>query len=276
MIPQLDTQITSSFLIFVQREILRQGWAYQNQSSLFYPADEDEVNGLYTYTSPYRPFVNDTSISGANVMSGVFINGNFTTVGSSGLVYINHPQGAITLNYNETGTISGNFAQAEYNCYISDQADYKSIFTTKYSSNPKYNNAATGGLPLEERTFPCVAIVVKNQENRDFAFGGLADNYMKIRCVVISETAFQRIAIGNILKNLKLKPLPLVIPNYDYLGNMTGIQPFNFLTAPIISGQNPIIMTAKVVEIPESESFIDVEKQFSMVDCTISTFTAYL
>lgn len=274
MTPQLDNFLCSSLLLFIQHEVLRQGWAYSNQSSLFYP-DTNEIQGLYTYTSPYRPLVNDVSISGANVMSGVFVNGNFTTIGSSGLYCINHSQGSVTFTAPVNGTISGNFAVAEYNSWISDSSDYHTIFTTKYSSNPQYAEVATG-LQVEEKTFPAIILVPKVQELLPLCFGGLDNNSLRVRCIVITDSAFSRVAVMNILKNLKLKQLPLVLSTpFDYLGNATGTQPYNYTGLPFNTSQVPLIMSAKAAQIPESDSFLDATKQFGMVDMEISTFTSH-
>jgi len=274
MLQQLDAAITSSLLLYIQEEILRQGAAFNNQSSLFYP-DVNEISGLYTFTSPYRPFVGDTSISGANVMSGVYLNGNYISIGQSGLTYINHSEGAITFNtpISANTQISGNFSVAEFDVRIADGPDYKIILEDKYATNPKYSQQATG-LPEDVEVFPAVILVPKRQENKSFAFMGIDNMTMVIRAVVVSENAFQRICVGNILKNLKLKNFNLISSTspMDYLGNITGTTPYNYFNLSINSGWNPVIWDAKVIEIPEIGTYRDLTKQFSLCDLTISVF----
>ena len=276
MYPQLDNRITSSLLLFIDHEIQRQGMAYSNVSGLFYP-DVNEVSGLYTYTCSYKQLCNDTSISGATIMSGIYLNGSYVGVGQSGLVSINHYDGAVNFNQPiSAGTVvSGNFSVKDFSVYISDQPDYKVVMEDKYHVNPKYAQLATG-IPQDEKSMPAVFLVPKIQETRPFAFAGVDDNYMRIRAMVVCENAFQKVAVLNILKNLRLKTLGLITATpFDYLGNMTGVN-YNYLNLSLDQNYSPYIMAAKSTEIPERGAFQNMTKQLAMVDFDISTWGSHL
>lgn len=272
MIPQLDNRIVSSFMLFIDHEIQRQGLAYSNKGGLFYQ-DENEFQGIYTYTCSYKQLANDTSISGANIMSGVYLNNSYVSVGQSGLLSINHYDGSVNFDHAiPSGTrISGDFAVKDFSIYLSDQADYQVVMNSKFHSNPKYAQLATG-ISQDVKSMPAVFLVPKNQQAKDFAFAGIDDNSITIRGVVVCENAFQRVAIGNILKNFKLKPLKLAYSTpFDYLGNMTGIN-YNYYNLPIDTSYDPRIMSVKVIEVPQDQSPLDMKKQISMVDFEISAW----
>jgi len=276
MQPQLDTNIVSSFLLFVDHEIQRQGLAYSNKSGLFYP-DTNRFNGVYTYTCSYKQLCNDTSISGANVMSGVYLNGNYVTVGQSGLVSINHYDGSVNFNQQlpQNTIISGNFGVKDFSVYLSDQPDYNVLLNSKYHSNPKYAQLATG-IAQSAKSMPAVILVPKDQETRPFAFAGIDDNHLKIRAMIVCENVYQRISICSILKNLRLKQMNLIYNTpFDSLGNMTGIN-YNYNNLQINTNYSPYILKAKSSEIPTPKEIIDTVKQFAMVDFDISTWGGHM
>lgn len=275
MLPQIDNRIISSFVLYVDHEIQRQGQSFVNYHGLFFPANS-KVNGLTVYTCPYKQLCNDTSISGAEIMSGVYINGNYVSVGQSGLTAINHYDGALyfTNSLPSNSVISGNFAVKDVAIYLSDQPDYKLLFDSKFETNPRYSNQISG-VALDAKIAPAVFLVPKIQENRPFAFAGLDDNYNLIRAVVIADSVFQRVAIANILKNFRLKPLKVVSSSpLDYLGNMTGIN-YNYNDLPGSSYYFPIILGAKSTVLSQIGTSMDVRKQVSFVDFDISTWAGH-
>lgn len=273
MRPQLDNKIISSFLLYIDNRIQQRGEAFYNANGLFYPT-QSNINGLYAYTCPYKQLCNDTSIPNATVMSGVYLNNNYVSVGQSGLVAINHYDGAVYFNSSlpKNTVISGSFAIKDFSVYLSDQPDFKLLFETKYYTNPKYGNIPKSGLSLDVKTAPAIYIVTKTQENKPLVFAGLDENTIQLRAVVISENAYQKIAVCNILKNLFMRPFRLVESTpFDYLGNMTGIN-YNYTTLPTNDFYKPLVLKSKVNEINLDGEFLDMKKQFAFVDFDISTW----
>lgn len=272
---QLDNKLITSLLLMVDHEVQKQGQAFANRSGLFYK-DKDGMSGIYTYTCSYKQLCNDTSISGANVMSGVYLNGVYAPVGTSGLLSINHYDGSV--NFNQllpaNTRISGNFAVKDYSVYLSDQPDYSVVMDSKFKSNPKYAQQATG-VAVDTKTMPAIILCPKEQEARPLAFAGIDDNFLRVRAIVVSENAFQRLAVCNIMKNFRLRNLPIFtnIP-LDYLGNMTGAN-YNYDNLTFETVSFPFITAVKVTQIPNQGSFTDVTKQFAMVDFDISAWGSH-
>jgi hypothetical protein len=276
MLPQLDNKIVSSFMLFIDHEVQRQGIAFSNKSGLFYP-DKSDINGIYTYSCSYKQLCNDVSISGANVMSGVYLNNSYVGVGQSGLVSINHYDGSVNFNSPlPTNTkISGNFGVKEFSIYLSDQPDYKVVLDNKFHSNPKYSQQATG-IRQDVKSMPAIILVPKMQETRPFSFAGIDDNFMRIRGVVICENLYQKVAVCGILKNFRLRNLKLVQSTpFDYLGNMTGLN-YDYNTLLADTTYSPYIMSAKSMSIPEGDGFTSSTRQIAMVDFDISAWGGHL
>ena len=130
-----DHQYISSFTLFLDNQILSQGSSFTNYSGLFYPVNS-YLYGYTAYNCGFRQIVNDISISGANVMSGVYVNGQYTTIGGSyGLASINHSLGNIYFTGNllpQNPIISGNFAIKDFNISITDEQEYDMLFNTEF------------------------------------------------------------------------------------------------------------------------------------------------
>ena len=95
---QLDNILMSSMIMWIDHQLLNKGEAFQNYNSQFYPIT-NIYNGFYSYGLPFKQVVSDSSISGANLLSGVYVNNSFIKVGQSGLTGINPNQGrASTIN----------------------------------------------------------------------------------------------------------------------------------------------------------------------------------
>lgn len=268
---QFDNRLISSFLLMIDHEVQKRGAAYYNYSGLFYPA-KNSTNNIYTYTSPFKQLSNDTSVTGANIISGVYVNGTFVTVGQSGLRSINHYQGAVNFNSQlpASTAVSGRYAVKEFNVELVDQQEWKLLFDTKFISNNQYNQVLSG-LALDTKITPAIFIRSKVQENKPFSIGGLEDNIVKLRAVVIAENEFQKVAVCSILKNLNYRPVNIVNSTpFDALGNMTGIN-YNYEQLSFDTSYHTWILGVKYVDVPQVGQFKDILRNMAIIDFDIST-----
>jgi hypothetical protein len=123
MQPQFDNKLITSFLLLVDHELLKRGLAYTNTSGQLYRISSNLTNAI-AYASPVKGWVNDTSISGATVASGVYVNGHFVTIGQSGLDSINHYQGVAYftgVNFLNSTTVTAAYSVKEFNVSMVDQ-----------------------------------------------------------------------------------------------------------------------------------------------------------
>ena len=232
---QWENKIMSSFLQYIDHEILNQGVAYENWGANFYPADSI-YNGYYTYTAPFQQFVVDvgfetdtipgsTSTHFANVIDGVYVDGAFKSVASNdaGLVGINHQKGHAYFNQDKAGAvISGNFAVKDYSVYLTSQSEENLLFHTKHHLRPKVYQPVTG-LKYDASTYPVIYIKNTGGESLPMGLGGVEDVRTDIRAVVISDSAFSLDAVCNILKDTTRKTLPIIDSTpFNAMGAYTG------------------------------------------------------
>lgn len=266
-----DVKTISSFLLFLDHVVQSHGEAFVNYSGALYSI-VSPYYGLYAYATPFKQLCNDSSIAGATIMTGVYINNVYVNVGTSGLKYINHTEGVVyfTGALPTNTSVSGRYAFKEFNTQITDQWDMKLLFETKYVSNTKYNQALSG-LPADTKTAPAIFLRFKAGENKPFSFGGLDDNSLKIRAVIIADNEFQKIGICNIFKNLNLSGFGIVNSTpFDYRGNYTG-NDYNYNNLSISSTYQPFVRECRSYEIPQLGQYSDVARSMAIVDFEIFT-----
>jgi hypothetical protein len=269
---QLDTRIISSFLLMIDHTIQANGQAYQNVATQFFPATSPYA-GTYVYSSPSKPLCNDVSISGANILSGVYLGGQYVSVGQSGLSAINHYKGAIyfTGSNPSSVTITGRAAIKEVGVKLTDQTDWKLLFETNYVANSTHPAQPTTGLPLDTEVSPIVFLRVKSQENKPFGFGKLDNQTIGIRAIVIANNEHQKISLTTILKNLRYTSIPLIAATpFDAVGNMTGVN-YNYSNLSQDLSYTPIIFGVKAIDVPQQGQYKDIRRNMAIVDFEIST-----
>lgn len=270
MTPQLDNKLISSFLLMLDHVIQKNGQAFTNTSGLFYPIASN-IKSLYAYASPYKQLCNDISISGANVLSGVYLNNNFVTVGQSGLAAINHYQGTLyfTGALPSQTVVSGNYGIKDFNIELSDQPEWKVLFDTKFVSNRTYNQTLSG-LALDTKTCPSIFVRTKVQDTKPFALGGIDNSEIRLRTIIVADNEYSKIAAANILKNMNYHPLPVVLStSFNSLGAMTGIN-YNYETLSTDPDIYPWILRVRVIDIPPEGQYQNMIRNMVMADFDIS------
>ena len=76
---QFQHNLTSSFFMWFDNFLLTKGEAYTNKTGEFFYYDDTLIDSDYTvFGSPYKQWVSDSSIDGATVPTGVYVNGNLS------------------------------------------------------------------------------------------------------------------------------------------------------------------------------------------------------
>ena len=223
---QFENKVMSSLLLYMDNTILKQGEAFTNHSGLFYPDKKNLYNGYYGYSSPYKQLVNDKSITGASILTGVYVNSSFTTG-----VNINHYNGQVFFNSDQgSAKISGSYAIKDFNISMTSKPEQDLLFETKFHLRPKVNQTITG-LSQDQDTFP--AIYVKNMggSNVPFAFGGMDNTFIRARAIVLSDSAYKLDAVSSILKDTARYFFRIIEPTglpFNALGLSATGQGYNY------------------------------------------------
>lgn len=280
MIAQLDNKIVSSFLLLVDHVMQSTGQAFYNTTGTFYSTPSN-IAGLYVYSSPFKSLCNDVSVTGATVMSGVYLNGNYVSIGQSGLQGINHYEGTLYFSSQLPAStrITGSFGVKEFSVQIADKPEWKLLFETKYVSNNGFSNGISlpsTGLGLEVKTSPILMIRAKMQNTKPFAVGGLDDSKIRLRTIVIADSEYQKLAATNVLKNFNYRFLPIItsVP-FSSVGTLTGTNQYDYNALTVDSVYQPTILSVNVIEIPIGGEYRNINRNMALVDYEISTIISH-
>jgi hypothetical protein len=223
MKPQFENVLMSSMVLWFDHTLIKKGEDFSNYNSEFYPIT-NIYNGYYTYGSPFKNLIRDESITGVNIISGVYLNNNFITTGQSGLVAINADQGQLYFSSElNNPTISGNYAVKDYGIYLTNENEEKILFETKFNLNPKTTENPTG-LPINAQTYPAIYLKNNGGNNTPLAFGGLDSTNINVRAIVISDSIFSMDAVTSIFKDVVRTYIPIIQPNEMPFNSLNGLK----------------------------------------------------
>lgn len=224
--------------LYLDHQILQRGVAFSNKSSNFYKIEDPALSNYNVYASPYKQWVSDFSISGAQIPTGVYINGNFANKGNSGLK-IDYLNGRAIFSggvaYSNL-SVSGSYSVKDFNVYPTVRSTEQLIYETKFEINPSYSRTLSG-LSKDSLTIPGIFITNVNFDNETYAFGGQVSTTININCVIISDSSDQLSAVGNLIVDEKYSVFPVLNKtplnyfgdfnsgNYNYLSYISGSQP---------------------------------------------------
>jgi len=254
-----QNNLTSSFLLYLDNTVLKRGDAYSNVSSLFYPIS-GVYAGYYAYASPYKQLVNDSSISGATQLTGVYVNNSFIVPGQSGLVSINHYDGQLMFSSSQAGkNISGNYAIKDYNIYLTDKPEDKILFYTKIE-NKNRRPQTVSGLAANEITYPAIFLTLINSQNDPFAFGGVDMTKNYFRAILMSDSQFSLDAACGILRDSAHNFFRMVNNNDLKLNAMNGYTGSQYNYTGIATGDLVYISEVNVSKVKRvtSSDYVDL------------------
>lgn len=220
---QYSNQLLASFVLWIDNKVTTLGEAHTTVSTRFYP-NSMLYNGYYTYSAPYDQIIADSSISGATIMTGVYVNNTFIGTGQSGLYSIDYQNGRTYFSSElPAGTIiSGTYSIKDYNVVMTSSPDERILFETRYSPKPKTTQTLSG-LNSDETPYPVIFVRSNSMENIPFEFGGTELSKDYIRVIVMSDTQFSNDAVNSIIRDTKNGYVPILEENefpFNYMGNL--------------------------------------------------------
>ena len=228
MIYQYSNLAMSSFLLWLQNRVLTLGQAYYNVGTQLYPMTNQIFAGYSVYSCPFNQVVSDSSIPGAQLMTGLYLNNTFINIGQSGWVDFNFEKGeAYFSSPLPAGTIvSGNYAINEINIAMPSFPDIKLLFESKYSLRNKQPTVPTG-LNYNIFTYPAVFVGDAGGSNSPFAMGGLDQTRTEVDAYIMCQSKFELDALNGIFKDSQYKWVPLIDINEMPFNNLGGYKSGN-------------------------------------------------
>lgn len=221
-----DNLTISSFLLWADHKLIKDGSGYISTSSLFYPVSQT-YNGYYTYASPFKQFAYDSS-AGAPVMTGVYLNNTFITTGQSGLAQIDYNNGRLYFTGALTNPrISGNFAIKDFNIHLTTENEVKLLLETKFEVRPVRGQVPTG-LESNQYTYPCIYIKQSESYNEPYFLGGTRCTKQTILAYVLSDSEFKLQAVKSLFRDQCEAYIPILSLENQPFNQFGGLKSGSF------------------------------------------------
>jgi len=265
MITQFENKLVSSFILYIDNQVLKKGQAYTVQSVNFNKVDDSfQVNGVdyYTFNSPFDQLVSDISIPSGG-FSGISINGQNLNLGVSGFYGINYDGGQIYFTGSQyTGsTVAATGCIKDFNIYLNNYTEEELLFETKFEIRAKSTDQvvnSSSSLGSKYIAYPAIFIRMESANGEDFALGGLDKMISNFRCLVLADNTFSLDAACSILKDLRKTEFSIIDPSvlpYSNFGAITG-SGYNYNTQVNNQTDKSLIWDVSVSKIAFSDNRI--------------------
>lgn len=255
MIPNFDQLIIPSFVLYVDNFLSVEGQAFTVTGGGLYPTIDPVKSPQFNiYSAPFRPWIADSSVSGAYIPSGIY-NGNTFLSRTSGL-NIDFQNGRIITSGISAPQLTGSYSVKDYSILYTSDTEEEILFNNKYSFVPKYNfNQPQAGITGNEITLPAIFVKYEEGENLSVELGeGLINTNSTFRCIVLADN---EAILDNILGRIRDKTrknfaifrqsdLP-----YDYFGDLKNGN-YNYINLVNNKVGYAYISSAKSAKFPET------------------------
>lgn len=277
-----QNKANSSLFMWLNNLLAQNGSGFNMVGARLYPV-QSEFTNLYSYAAPYAQFISDSSISGATVQTGIYLNNIFVGSGQSGFFGYNYEKGRayFTQAISPSITISGLYPIKDYNISLTDKPEETILFETQLKLRPKISVNLTG-LQSSDMSYPVIFIRNNSYKNEPFCFGGTDLTKIQYSIIVFGDSRFSVDAVEGLICDSVRSYIPLLNPDdmpYDVYGRVkSGV--YNYVT--IKNNKTPSSTNSIFIENVEKPEFNQVvynelkkanpEAYFTMIRMTTSTY----
>lgn len=276
MKPQYQHELMTSFMLWFDHELLQKGEAYSNQTGFLYYDDDSRLPSPYkAYASPYKQWVNDSSISGdTNPVIPTSFNGYDRTDN----IIFDFENGRIIETGGAFGTdevLSGTFAVKDFNIYLTNETEEDLILENKFEVNSRYLMNPSAVKPYDQMV-PAIFLNCEFMRNEGFAFGGEDRTTNMIKAVVLAENSYQLDGALSIFADSVRKVIPKIPfskhPSTEYNDIKNGSYNYVTLSNTYLNSNPYYIEDVTVSKISQkAQSKIPSDLQIGFIDFEIST-----
>jgi len=233
---QFQHSLITSFSLWFDHYLLDKGDAYYNTTGTFHPATDARLTSHNIFASPYKQFVSDSSITGANICSGAYVTGVFK--GRSDGVIVDFENGRILSTGIASGSaMTGSFAVKDFNIYFVNETEEDLIVENKYTPTSDFPSANAAITPYD-MTVPAIFISSETMQNDPFAFGGQDKTRTLVKAVIMSDDVYKLDGVLSIFsdaRNEAFKILPFISHPINEYGDIKS-PPYNYTSLADASG----------------------------------------
>lgn len=232
-------ELSSSFMLFLDREICYQALAFFNVlDEEIFPSSDTSFAGKTIYQSKYKQWIADEDLIslGANVPKSIKNGSVIITQPSHGLKF-DFNMGRIFLDStypSSFDTITASFSAKEFNIFLTSKDETELFLGDSLSNNQ--------GLRSNIEPYPLIYVKHIFGENNPFAFGGMDECIYDFRCSIMANTSFKMDSLCSVLQDSVRKSFPIVpvesIP-FDVFGDIKpACSPFKYSEFYNLFGKN--------------------------------------
>jgi hypothetical protein len=228
MKPQFNNYLLSSTVLWLDNVLLDKGEAFYNVPIRFFPI-RSNFNNVYFYSSPYKQLCYDHTVSGVNTQSGVFLNGQYITTGTSGFLGINFEEGAVMFSGQlpSSSMLTGFYGVKEFNVKTISEPQERLLLENKYYR--KNTPIRQTGNYTDEQPIPAIYLRLENQQNDEYALGGQESSVRNFIVTILAESQYQLDAVKSLIVDQTRCYIPLLNHNELPFDNYYRLkQPFSY------------------------------------------------
>ncbi len=204
-----DTKLAQSVVEWLKNVITNDGQGYINTGGALYLQADSTRQQFKTYQSPYRSWVYDSCVEGANVPSGFYNSSGQFLTRESGLIF-DFINGRVLSSGNWGGQLSGNYSKQEYNVQFTSSEVAGLYIDRVFNANPDIDYTKTGAYPYSY-TAPIIFVTNANADNQPYALGGgIVKSNRSYRLYCITRDPFGQEALVSTLTDKVNKTIPLL------------------------------------------------------------------
>lgn len=267
---QFNNQLLSSFAMWMNNRIQNNGQGYQNYpmaTGYFQP--EPSRTG-YCWAFPYKSLVYDSSVSGANVLSGVYNSAGQFLTRQSGIT-IDYIHGRVFAPTNLGPLVSGSIARQEYNVYVSTEEETDFFLERIFNENPNLPYAGTG-VTYGRFAAPCIILTNAYSKNEPFAFGGQDTSNKTIRGFVISDNNYAQEAVTSLMVDSARSYFPLTTSEMSPINGYGDVKNGYYNYVDLMNSQTPNVLIEDVISLKLGEK-TNKSKNFAITILEFDTVT---
>jgi hypothetical protein len=210
MKPQFIHSATTSFFLWFDNYLIKKGEAFSNKTGKFYHYPDDRLDPRFeTFGSPYKQWVTDSSISGANIPTGIFING-VQKNRNNGIIFDFDNGRILSSGISQNDSVTGSFAVKDFNIYFTNETEEDLLIDRKFVANPRVYSPQENYVNPYDAVIPAIFLSSSTVKNDPFSFGGEDTTKILMKAVVLAENSYQLEGILSVFADSKQSVFPTI------------------------------------------------------------------
>ena len=209
MKPQFQHKAVTSMMLWFENFFLSKAEAFSVQTGKFtYYSDIALPENYKAFGSEHKQTVYDSSISGAYIPSGVYINGVYSGFNNSTLIFDHLNARIIASGISSSANVTGKFSPKEIGVYFTNDTEENVILNVQEKLNQNVANPHEFYTPYEQK-LPAIYIANQSMQNKPFAFGGMNETITKTTAIVLANQAYELDCILSVFADSYNENIPI-------------------------------------------------------------------